>query len=214
LTKNFYILFISSQKMISEINKHTKGKTSEHATIMYDRLKKMGTNVFFNPFIGLESGNIDIDTIIQNAASSGTSSENLLSNFGIDKLVDFSKLNEQLKDIKQDDIDSATKGISQLLGSQGDDEVNEICSTLVHGIVDEIKENGMSNICNTAKSVSEKFRNKLDKRKMEKTAKQLAGCMKNMEQNLKSMSEGNAGGDMGLPMDMIKQMISQLGLKM
>jgi hypothetical protein len=123
------------------------------------------------------------------------------------------KINEQLKNISEKEITSATKNITQILGAEEGSDVADVCDTLVRSIVDNLKEKGISDMMGTLKSISESVDKNIDKEKMKKTAKTMQGFMMNSEQRLKEMKDekGNPIGDklfnaMSGPLNMAKNM--------
>ena len=204
-----YMLYVSAVGMILEANDHKKeGKVWAIIPQMKEKITQMGImkdGKIFNPFIGIAQDNekYDVNTMFQNVEKSnptGPSMDDVLKLAGVDKLVDIDHLNDQLKNVKQEDISEATKNITKLLGAENDEDINDVCSTLVEGIVSDLRANpdrGIKNMFETAKSVTEKIGNKLDKSKMEKTAMQLSRFLQNGESNLKNMTDdkGNPIGD-------------------
>lgn len=216
---HFYMLYISSVGMISSINNHKKeGKIWEIMPKLLEKVTKMGLiteGKMFNPYIGLiqDSEEYNVDTMFENVdeikTPTGPSLEDvfkltgvdkLFKLTGIDKLVDINQLNEQLQNVKQEEIYEATRNITKLLGAENDSDITDICGTLVQGIVEDLKANpngGIKSMFETAKSVTEKLGATLDKNKMKKTALQLSEFLKNGENNLKNMKDdkGNPIGE-------------------
>lgn len=210
-----YMLYISSVVMITEINSHKKdGKVWEVLPKMNDLLIKSG-KYEFNPFIGVNTlgktsddknvtSNYSMETMFENVEDyekpTGPSIEDMFDLAGVDKMIDLKQLNEQLKNVKREDIEDATKNITKLLGAEDDPDVKETVQTLVGGIVDDLKTNpadGIKGMVKVAKEVAEKYGKKIDKSKMEKTASQLGDFLKNGEKNLKNMKDehGNPIGE-------------------
>lgn len=212
-----YVMYISSASIISLINEHKKGKVFELIPQMRERVVKSGVlrrgAGLTNPFLGLmpessESSNssekYDIDSMFSNVdqiqAPSGDLMDSLFQMSGVDKLVDINQLNEQLKNVKQEDIDVATKSITKLLGAENDKDVSEVCGTLVEGIVEDLQANadkGIQGMYDTARTVSERVGQHIDRTKMGKTIEKLASFMKDGESNLKNMKDdkGNPIGE-------------------
>jgi hypothetical protein len=137
----------------------------------------------------------------------------VLSQLGIDKMVDMDKLNDQLKNMNEDEIQDVTKNITEILGANNDDDVKEVCSTLVRNIVDNLKENGISNMIETLSSISKNVGDKIDPNKMKKTAASMNTFMQNSESHLRNLKDenGNNIGDkifktMGKPLELAKYM--------
>lgn len=199
------VMYISSVSIISLVNEHKKGKITELLPMMRKKVAESGVLSrglgLSNPFMGLSSDVIssekyDIDTLFQNIESieapTGDIIENLFEMSGIEKLVDLKQLNEQLKNVKQEDIEEATRSITKMLGAEEDSDVAEVCESLVEGIVGDMKLNsdkGIHGMFDTAKKVSKTIGQKIDKNKMGKTVDKLASFVKNSESNLKDMKD-------------------------
>ncbi len=208
-----YMMYISSVSVISLFNEHKKGKVTDIIPHMKARVLKSGIlhkgAGMTNPFIGLASElgsdkQYDVDTMFENVdsiqAPTGDLMDNLFEMSGVEKLVDIKQLNEQLKNVKQEDIEEATKSITKMLGAENDKDVAEVCGTLVGGIVEDLKENadkGIQGMLETAKKVSQTVGQKIDRAKMGKTVDKLASFMKDGESNLKNMKDdkGNPIGE-------------------
>lgn len=207
-----YVMYISSVSIISLINEHKKGKVFDIIPQMRERVLKSGVlhrgKGMANPFLGLTSDstseNYDVDTMFSNVdeiqAPSGDIMDSLFQMSGVDKLVDINQLNDQLKNVKQEDVEEAKKSITKLLGAENDKDVEEVCGTLVEGIVEDLQANsgkGIQGMYETAKTVSKRVGNQIDKTKMGKTIEKLAAFMKDGESNLKNMKDdkGNPIGE-------------------
>lgn len=202
-------MFIASVNMITPINnKKKEGKLWETIPKLKNKLnvlnKTLGKeNITFNPFVGVSENvdKYDINTMFTNVdeikTPTGFTPDDLIKQFGIDKMLDFDKLNEQLRNIDEGAIHDATKKITGMLGSTEDSDVGEICGTLVQHIVEDLKVNGVANMFETAKSVAQKVGSTLDRNKMEKTALQLSDFIKNGQENLRNMKDpsGNPIGE-------------------
>jgi hypothetical protein len=231
---NMCLMYVASVGMISTINSHKKeGRVSEFVPKLKEKLLELGIldeeSKLFNGYIGLsnnEEYNIKnmFESVGNLKAPTGPSMEDMFKLSGIDKLVNMDQLNEQLKNINQDDISEATDSITKLLNSEGDSDVAETCKTLIEGIVNDLHENpggGIQSMFQTAKSVTEKLGSKLDKNKMKKTAAQVSTFMENGEANLKNLKDehGNPIGDKLMeslqgPLKMISQMQNGKGVNM
>lgn len=194
-----YMLYISAVGMILEANEHKKeGKVWSIIPAMRERVTKAGLMMngkIFNPFVGMqgESGNYSMETMFENVdeyKQTGPSIEDMMKLSGFDKLVDVSQLKEQLGNVQQEDIGETTKTITKMLGAEEDQDINEVCSTLIEGIFSEFKANPNANIGNLFEMTG-KMRDKIDNKKMEKTATQLIQFVKNGEDTLKNMTDDN-----------------------
>lgn len=212
-----YVMYISSVSIISLINEHKKGKVYEILPQMRERVIKSGVlhrgSKFGNPFFGVNGLSSDsdslpdqynIDSMFSNVDQieipKGDLMENLFQMSGVEKLIDINQLNEQLKNVKQEDTQEATKSITKLLGAENDKDVAEVVSTLVEGIVEDLKANsdkGMQGMYETAKTVSKKVGSQIDSNKMGKTIEKLSAFMKDGQSNLKNLKDdkGNPIGE-------------------
>ena len=222
---HLYILFISSAKMLSVRNNHKKTSESwKIIPVLQDRVAKMGLTIgknkkTFNPYIGLTENNeaIDIENMFLNTEGiKDPEASGLLESLGIEKFLDIEKLSEQLKNCSEEEIKIATEQITSMLGASGDKDVNDVCGTLVNGIVRDIKENGLKSMTTTAESVARKVEHSMDKTKMEKTAVQLTEFMETGQEKLKNMKDekGNPIGsnilkNLGVPLQFMKSMLNK-----
>jgi hypothetical protein len=200
---HLYVMYISAIKMISEINKHKKDSLVYGLIPM---LQKRVTNMglvsgkdkkLYNPYIEVSNNNIetlDINNISKTVGKYVEPSAD--GGFNIENIIGLDKLNESLKNIKEEDIEEATQNITNMLGGKADKDIGDVCSTLVKGIVEELQENGLSNLMQTAKTVANKMKGKIDKTKMEKTANQLGSFV------AENADLSNLQGVDGNPIDM------------
>jgi hypothetical protein len=207
LWNHVYMMYISSVHMISEINNHKKtGELWEVIPKLKEKVMKSGLIIgkdkkTFNPFIGLyqmqESGDYDVNKMFTNVeelktvSGEGMTIEDVFKMIGIDNMININLLNEQLKNCKEEDINDATDNITKLLGAEADDDVKDVCHTLVKEIVSDLKINGLTSMLDTAKSISEKVGKNMDEEKMNKTAGKLSDLMANGEEKLKDMKDEN-----------------------
>lgn len=205
-----YMLYVSAVGMIMEANEHKKSGRiwDEILPAMRERVTRLGLmkdGKIFNPFVGLhgESGNYDVQSMfsgVDSTSPTGPNMEDMMKLTGVDKLIDIGHLKDQLNNVKQEDITEATKNITKLLGAEQDQDINDVCSTLVEGIVSELKANpdaGIQNLFSITGKITENMGNKLDKQKMAKTATQLFSFLQNGESNLRNMKDdqGNPIGE-------------------
>jgi hypothetical protein len=225
---NMYMMYISATSMITSVNEHKKdGKVWEIIPKMREKVVEMGITqdgAFFNPFVGLnvETGEYDVNTMFANVENmqdpSGISMENMLQMSGMDKLFNMKELSKQLKDIKEEDINEATKNITKLIGADGDTEVNAVCDDLVKNVVAELQKNpdGNFNMFDIAKSVADRVGGRMKKDQMKKTAAHLDNFMNNSHENLKDLKDenGNPIGEklmntLNIPLQLAKMMGQQ-----
>lgn len=195
---HLYVLYITSIKMITIINEHKKNSTAWDAVpILEKKLDEMSKSIF-NPFIGFSTGqtSVNVEDIIPHYASQSTGvslldPEALLARFGLDKHI--AKLNEQLKNVNQEEVDEFAKTFASMLGAENDTDINDVCSSVMNTIVDDLKVTGITtnNIFETARNLSHKITNKVDKDKMMKTAMRIPEAMDKCMDNFNNMKDFN-----------------------
>jgi len=220
-----YIVYIATIKIIASTNKNKNdGKEWNCMLVLQKRVARMGltvgkNNKLFNPYVGLISDGTDIDVknLFNNIEGIKEPSEaDLLSNIGLESMLDMEKLNEQLKNIDDDELSNITNTITSMIGgsaNSGDNDVTDTCGLLIKHIVDDLKKNGMKNMMNTAMNVSAQMNNTgaLDPTKMSKTAEQLSKFMNNSNEKIQNMTDAS-GNPIGpavmnsLPMQLLKSM--------
>jgi|SaaInlStandDraft_4_1057021.scaffolds.fasta_scaffold09685_3 hypothetical protein len=199
-----YMMYISAFSLISLTNENKKSNIAELLPKMRERVVSSGilkdNNNFINPYFGIsaeDSNKYDIESMFENVdeiqAPTGDIMANMLKMSGIEKMVDLDKINDSLKNIKDEDKAEATKSIAKLLGAEGDNDIEEVCNTLVEGIIGDLKnnKNGLNGVYETAKSVAQSHGSKIDSSKMEKTVEKLQSFMQNGEKNLENMTDEN-----------------------
>jgi hypothetical protein len=186
--------FIATVKLIYSSN---KSKCDENITKISDQfeieLAKNGINtneMKFNPFIGTGNSKIDIKSVENNVDAS-----NIFNMLNIDKLIDVNQLKEQLNVLSEADIKKTTDSITHMLGN-ADDDVKEVCTTLVQNLVEDLKQNGLQNLFETLKNVSDKVSKKIDVTKIKKTAGAMNSFMEKSEEHFKNMKDENGNNPM------------------
>lgn len=225
-----YLLFIASAKMVHSANKE-KSKSEKLAKLMENveklekELTKTGLTIkgmLFNPFIGIgsdkDTSNYGVNELYSGEGVSASGIPGLdinmvLQQLGVSDTVDMDKLNEQLKNITEDDITDATKNITKILGADNDPEVADVCNTLVRSIVENLRDNGVNDMIGTLTSITESVGKTIDPAKMKKTAASMNSFMSNSESKLRNMTDekGNNIGEklyqtMGTPLKMAQAM--------
>lgn len=175
-------------------------------------------NMVFNPFIGIGENNEEYslndmftgDTL---PSEHKMSIDNVLNMLGVDKMFDEHKLDEQLKDIGQEQVNEATEKIASLLGAQNNTEVKEVCETLIQDIVLNLKQNGISNIGDTLQKVAQNAKGKIELSKMQKTAESMKQFMANSQERVKNLTDENGNpigedilNNLSTPMNILKSM--------
>ena len=224
---NLFMLYISASNVIASVNKHKReGKVWTIIPKLKDKVIEFGivkNKLFFgNPFVGIneETGEYDVKTMFSNLESISKESgdplnpESMLKMIGVNKMFDMKDIISKFKDIKQSDIDEATKSISKLVGAEGDADTNNLLGSLVSDVIKKVQAGGdnlnMMDIANlVAKDASKNF----DASKFQKTAGYVKNFMNNSQENLKNMKDdkGNPIGEqllksMKIPMQLLQQM--------
>jgi ribosomal protein L12E/L44/L45/RPP1/RPP2 len=225
-----YLLFIASAKMVHSANKEKSkseklSKLMENVEKLEKELTKTGLTIkgmLFNPFIGIgsdkDTSNYGVNELYSGEGVSASGIPGLdinmvLQQLGVSDTVDMDKLNEQLKNITEDDITDATKNITKILGADNDPEVADVCNTLVRSIVENLRDNGVNDMIGTLTSITESVGKTIDPAKMKKTAASMNSFMSNSESKLRNMTDekGNNIGEklyqtMGTPLKMAQAM--------
>lgn len=221
----YMYLFVSSVfNLIKSSNeeKFTKHPhLSETLTSLEEEMAKTGimfNNQIFNPFIGV--GNDRTDYSVNDMFTGGplpnkqnVTIDSVLSMLGVDKMFDEKKLNEELKNIGEDQINEATDRIVSMLGASNNQEVKEVCNVLIKDIVQNFKENGIGNVSDTLKRVAENAKKNIEINKMKKTAESMKFFMANSQEKMKDMKDSNGNpvgqqilNSMSVPMSMMNLM--------
>jgi hypothetical protein len=216
-------------KMIKENNPQKINK-AEHILktieVIESELNQTGimfNNIIFNPFIGIGSNgsSYSMDDLIKGEikVGEGATMESLMNMMGINKFIDESKIQDELKNITSDDINNATDKITELLGSSGNPEIKEVCHTLINDIFNQINTNGIQNIGTVLMNVTENAKNTMDINKMTMASKAMGKFFANSENMIKEMKDdqGNPIGQdlfnkMKIPLNVVKMMNQQTGV--
>ena len=202
---HLYVVFISTVNMVAAINRYERNTPLYTITIpqLQLRVSKMGLTVgpdkqAFNPFVGLTSnGEITAETLISNTQGiKGGGS--MIGNFGLESLIDMDKLNEEMKELGDEEENDAAENILSMFGGGNDPSVNNTTRILVKEIISDLKKNGLSSMMSTAEKVSERLRQQgsIDINDMQKTSNKLRNFMVNGEKSLQEMKDkdGNPVG--------------------
>lgn len=226
-----YLMFISSVKMVHSANenKMSSGKNKDvfdSVESMEKELTRTGLTIrgmAFNPFVGIDGvsnkeqfgvNELYSGDVPKQAATGipGVDINMVLQQLGIQNVVDVDKINDQLKNITEEEIQDATKNITNIIGANDDPDVADVCNTLVRSIVENLKENGINDMMGTLQSISQSVGDKIDPSKMKKTANTMNGFMQNSQSQLRNMKDeqGNNIGEqlfkaMGGPLNMAKE---------
>ena len=132
----------------------------------------------FNPYIGIGVTNATGYSVNEmfsalpetdEQQSSGPGIEAIAKMIGLNKLVNFDELADQLKNMKKEDIESATNGIKELLGNNLDEKTTSLFTNMLTDISDEMKNTDMTkgdsfaNLMGIAESVAGKMKPTIDR---------------------------------------------------
>ncbi len=220
----YIYLFSSSVFNLISITNPTKIKSSITEMITYLNIDVAKTgimikNQIFNPFIGVGvTGGLSMEQLFEGGElPSQVSSEQVtidaaLKALGVEKYLNQEKLDEQLKNISDENIVEATDKITDFLGAHDNPEVKEVCNTLIIDIVNSLKENGTKDLGKTFNTIFQNAKN-IDQKKMRQTAISMQNFMANSQEKLMSMKDehGNPIGanllqSLSLPMQMAEQL--------
>ncbi len=203
---HFYLFTTSAFSIICKTNQNkesTFGSIIDTIGYLNKEIQKTGILVganIFNPFVGLNDGNTPNEQITIDQLFSGqyvpqinenSGMESMLNTLGVDKLLDPSKLKEQLESIGDEQVGEATDKIIEMLGAQDNDDVKEVCGTLIKDIVTNLKQNGLSNIGETLMDIANQTKQKVNVDKMKKTALSMQNFMSNSSETMMNIKDDN-----------------------
>jgi hypothetical protein len=201
-----YLIIISSIKMLTLINNFKKtGKVWDLINLLNTRVaiyvaKTKKEQYLFNPFIGIQSdNNFDLEKLFPNQIGVDNTADkfnnmaikNLLGNLNIGNLLNVKDLNEQFKNITDNDISDASNSITNMLGLNKDAETVQNCNNLVKGIVDDLKTNGITDFVSTIENIKDKYADILDPLKFKNSGFNLDNFMKNATNEIENMKDEN-----------------------
>lgn len=172
------------------------------------------TELKFNPYEGI--GNNDVNYNVQDMFTGieklgkvdKPSLDSLVKTFGVDKFAELEKLQDQLKNMNEDDIESATQNIQSLMGDNVD---KKTLNTLLTNVANELKNADMSqgnlfeNLSNIAENVTKNMRTKIDNNEID---------IKSLYKSTNDLAAKCSGGNSNLnPMNLIQTMIKAEQMK-
>lgn len=189
----------------------------------YDKDDKNDKQLEFNPYVGIgqQNENYSVSEMFSGPMElpsdkpAGPGLGSLAGLVGIDKMVNVQELSDQLKNMKKEDIDEATKNIQSMLGANADDKTSDILKDMLTSITDELKNDNISNgnpidnIVKIAESVASKMKPKIDDNNVDMS--QLWSSTQNLatqckDDNGQNLFDNNAVN----PFDLINQMVNNL----
>ena len=132
----------------------------------------------FDPYVGIGNVATDNDYGVEEMYASlanmpdeetsvGPGLESIANIIGLNKMIDFDGLSEQLRNMKSEDIDNATNNIKEMLGNGVDENTANMIGSMLMDISDEMKTkdlgigSGFKNIMSIAESVAGKMKPKI-----------------------------------------------------
>jgi hypothetical protein len=206
LWENVESMFVTSVKMVylmTDESRHSKDLLELVGEFEKKIVKKFQNN-FFMGLNAKEGGEnaVSMDQLMSNdIVIPGTEAKSgILGSLGVDKLMDVNNLTNEIKKFDENDINDTISTLTSMLGN--DNDIKDVCSTMVKSVLDDIKTNGIENMFSIAERVSSKIGNKIDPEKMAKTASGMNNLIKNNGDKLKDMKDehGNPIGE-----DFLKQ---------
>ena len=198
------LMFVTSSKMIFSVAKN-KRKQSEKLINFIKKCEEYVINsklpvssFLFNPFLGVDGGELTADEIMERASQIKLeSSGGLLDMLSISNLLDMDELKKQLESIDEAQIERVSETLSTLFGSKDDKDVNDISKKLLTAVVDDLKTNGFNDMTNIFDRVGEKIKGQVDMEKMKKVRKQFGKIIEKDMKNLPIFKDKD-----GNPIDM------------
>jgi len=204
-------MFVTSVKMVymmTDSSRHNKDVLELVAELEQKSLKKLN-NFFMGLNVNNPDGNLSMEQLMNNdIVIPGTEANSgLLGKIGVDKLMDVDNLANEIKKFDDNDINETISTLTSLLGN--DNDIKDVCSTMVKTVLDDIKTNGIESMFSIAERVSGKLSDKIDPSKMAKTANGMNDLIRNNSDKFKDLKDdkGNPVGS-----DFLKQFQSTLNM--
>ena len=218
--KLFSLLFITSTRIVHSISgDKIKEKYKELVKNASDKLEKYledeGINVkqmLFNPFLGLgeDNENYGLDELFagldKNPSEPGKHMdiESIVKNLGIN-IDDLDKnIREKCKDITDDEINTVTGKITEIFGGEGDSTINEVCSTMIKHVIEDVKDHGIKDMKKTTQNTFSKIEKEIGKKKLKKAVNKMKKKV--------GTYKGGAGGTSGIINELINNHIQGEGV--
>ena len=197
-----YVMFIASIKISINANKNSKKMENKEFSdklkyiikVLQKRVNSYGLlsdRKFFNPYFGINLSadeNMTLEDMFDGTGSNNVDMmESLMSNISLDKYIDVDELNKHLQNLDDDTIETTTSAISKLLNVGDNQDVKNNLAMLATEVINDLKVNGINNIFETAKKVSQTIDTKVDRKTMEETGKLMSNMLQNSQEQLGSM---------------------------
>lgn len=156
------ILMIESDVLVNRPNQNQEQTTE---TQEFDPYKGVGSDQ--NQEYGVEQMYASLANMPDEPTSSGPGLASIASLIGLDKMVDFEELSDQLKNMKPEDIENATTNIKEMLGNNIDEKTTSMLNVMLTDISSEMQSSDLSggdpfkNIMGVAESVAGKLKPKI-----------------------------------------------------
>jgi len=176
----------------------------------------------FNPYVGIGSNDQSYGVEDMYSANPSLAEDkpsapgigSVISMLGVDKMINMEDLSNQLKNMKKEDIDTATNTIRSFLGPNVDENTTTLISDMLTGITTELKlkdlSNGdpLSNIMKIAETVATKMQPQMIEKGIDMSA------LLNSTQNLANQCKDDKGnpifGGENNPFSMLSQLTNTL----
>lgn len=195
-----YVMFIASIKMTSNANK--KKITEERVSKLKNMIKILQKRVnsygmssdkkLFNPYFGInitsDGDTMSLEDMFSSIEPTNANIvESMMKNFSIDQYINVDSLNDQLRNIKESDLKITVDAVSKILNVGDNEGVRANLGIMIGELVKDLKENGVSNIFETTKKLSENLKEKLDPKSMQDTCGLMTDLINNGEERMKSL---------------------------
>ena len=204
-------MFVTSVKMVymmTDPSRHNKEVSQIVSELEQKSLKKLN-NFFMGLNLNNSEENLSMEQLMSNdIVIPGTEANSgLLGKIGVDKLMDVGNLTNEIKKFDDNDINETINTLTSLLGN--DNDIKDVCSTMVKSVLEDIKTNGIENMFSIAERVSGKLNDKIDPSKMAKTAHGMNDLIKNNSDKFNDLKD-EKGNPIGA--DFLKQFQSTLNM--
>jgi hypothetical protein len=204
-------MFVTTVKMVytmTDESRHNKDVVELVNNLEQKSMKKLN-NFFMGLNMDNPEGQLNMDQLMSNdIVIPGTEANSgLLGKIGVDKLMDVNNLSNEIKKFDDNDINETINTLTGLLGN--DNDIKDVCSTMVKSVLDDIKTNGIENMFSIAERVSGKLNDKIDPAKMAKTASGMNDLIKNNSDKFKDLKD-EKGNPIGA--NFLKQFQSTLNM--
>jgi hypothetical protein len=226
------ILYIHSELLTSGSDTTTSSKSEQKTVTPVDSVMPESKEIVvtktdgqlsadFNPYVGVgsDNGEYNVEDMIagvQNLPDQQTSLGvgAIAKLVGLDKVFNMDELQEQLKNMDEDDIKQATDSIKGMMGNNVDEKTSAIMSDMLRSIAEELQKddikggNPFDSLSRIADTVSQKIRPRfeedgVDMHQLWQSTRNMSGQLK--DKNGNPIFSGTGGKN---PVDMLNKMMS------